>query len=407
MREDDKFMETEKRKANRYIVLIAGMLIQFCAGIIYMWSVFKAPVTAHLSWDGSSASLTSSIMLAMFVAGIIIGGRAQDVMGPRKITVIGSILISLGMILTSFVTKDAPWVIYITYGVVGGFGVGAVYTSTVATIQKWFPDRRGFATGMTVGAFGFSLVVFAPLANMMLARIGVPHTFLIFGIAFLVVCLLSSIKIVAPATLPTKDTTAAAPVKKQYTLSEALKTGQLYLILFWLFFILPAYFILNPIFLTLGAQRGLSEAMAVAGVMITGAASAAGRLILTWMSDKTGRKPALALISIITLVSILVMIFAKGALFLVCIALIAFAFGGAAGVSSATTADTFGTKNVGVIYGFVMLGFGGSALLFPALSNVLSKSGSYTSSFIAAAATCVVALVLVIFIKKPADIKQN
>jgi len=390
-------MNTNAKMQNRYIILIAGMLIQFCAGIIYMWSVFKAPVTAHLSWDSASASLTSSIMLAMFVAGIIIGGRAQDKIGPRKVVLIGSILISIGMISTSFVTAEAPWMIYITYSIIGGLGVGSVYTSSIATVQKWFPDKRGFATGMIVDAFGFSLVVFAPLANMMLSSLGVPKTFLIFGIAFLIVCVLSSTRIVPPA--PTGAAGSAAVEKKQYTLSEALRTKQFYLILFWMMFVLPAYFILNPIFISLGAERGLSEALAVAGVMITGIGSAAGRLILTWLSDKIGRKPALALVTIITLAASLVMIFARGPLFLVCIALISFAFGGSAGVSSATTADSFGTKNVGVIFGFIMFGFGISALVFPTIASNITT----TASFILAAATCAVSLVLVIFMKKKMD----
>ncbi|MGI5985945.1 MAG: MFS transporter, partial [Oscillospiraceae bacterium] len=161
---------------NRYVVLISGMLIQLCAGIIYMWSVFKGPVAQHLEWDPANAALTSSIMLAAFVLGIIAGGRAQDKIGPKFVTAAGSVMISVGMLLTALVSKQSPWLVYITYGIIGGLGVGTVYTATVSVIQKWFPDKRGFATGLMVSAFGFSLVIFAPLTNSLLTKIGVPST---------------------------------------------------------------------------------------------------------------------------------------------------------------------------------------------------------------------------------------
>ena len=96
------------RTSKRYCILTAGMIIQFCAGIIYMWSVFRGPVSAHLSWTAGSASLTSSVMLAMFVLGIILGGYTQDKLVPKKVTLTGSIFIGAGMVCTSFVTGSAP-----------------------------------------------------------------------------------------------------------------------------------------------------------------------------------------------------------------------------------------------------------------------------------------------------------
>ena len=394
-------METKVK--NRYGVLISGMLIQLCAGIIYMWSVFKGPVAQHLEWDPSKAALTSSIMLSVFVLGIIIGGRFQDKLGPKFVTLTGSILISLGMILTAFVTKENPWLVYITYSIIGGLGVGTVYTATVSVVQKWFPDKRGFATGFMVAAFGFSLVIFAPTTSTLLATKGVPFTFLTFGFVFLVVCVFCSLRIDNPSADYAPPGFVAAKMnvtKKQYSTSEMLKTRQFYLIALSLFCILPAYFILNPLFITLGAERGLSSEMAILGVMLTGVASASGRLVTSWVSDLVGRKQAVCGIIIITMASILTMIVAQGALFIVCIAAIAFGFGGAAGVYPTITADNFGTKHMGLNYGMVMIGFGASALIFPIISSALVKSGVYTASFLVAAATCVIALILVLLQKK-------
>jgi len=398
-------MEVSGKK--RYVVLIAGMLIQLCAGIIYMWSVFKAPVATHLSWAVDQAALTSSIMLASFVIGILLGGKIQDRTNPKYVAITGSVMISAGIILTAFVGSGAPWLTYITYGIIGGLGVGTVYTTTVSVIQKWFPDKRGFATGMTVGAFGFSLVIFSPVCSAMLNSLGVPATFIILGCIFLVVCVVSSLFVSVPPEgyFPEGSVPKPGPVstKKQFGTKEMLKTRQFYMIALSMFFVLPAYFMLNPQLTTLGVERGLTSDVALIGVMITGIASATGRIVVSWVSDKLGRKMALAGIILITMVAILILIFAQGILFLVCIAAIAFSFGGSAGVYAAVTADNFGTKNMGANYGCVMVAFGVSALVFQLISAALSKGGDYTTSFIIAGATCVAALILVLLLRKPKE----
>ena len=395
-------METNKR----YFILAAGMVIQFCAGIIYLWSVFKGPVATHLNWDPDLASLTSSIMLAMFVLGIIVGGYAQDKLGPKRVTLVGSVILGAGMMCTALVTAGAPWLVYITYGIVAGLGVGTVYTATIAATQKWFPDKRGFASGMTICAFGLSLVLFAPLANSMLSGLGVPTTFLIFGASFLVICLACSLLIqnppegYAPGGYVSAQT---ANQKRQYSPKEAIKTKQFYLLLCGLLFTLPAYFILNPIFLSLGTARGLTDELAILGVALTGIGSATGRLVVPWASDKIGRKVATITAAAMILAAALVMITSEGVLFLVCIMCIAFGFGGTISIYSAITADSFGTKFGGMNFGLVMLGFGISALVFPIISNKLTEGGSYTGSFILAAATCAVAIVLVLLMQIPSQ----
>ena len=395
---------------NRYCILTAGMVIQFCAGIIYGWSVFRAPVAAHLEWDAGSAATTSSVMLAMFVLGIILGGYAQDKLGPKKVTLVGSILIGVGMACTAFVTADAPWLVYITYGVISGLGVGTVYMSTIAAVQKWFPDRRGFVSGMIVCAFGFSLVVFAPLAKALLSGVGVPNTFLIFGISFLIVCGLCSLFVQNPTEgyLPKGYIPAQSAVtNRQYSPKEIIRTKQFYLLVGGLLFTLPAYFILNPVFLSLGADRGLSESLSVIAVSLTGISSAAGRLIVSWVSDKTGRKAAMIGIAVIILCASLVMIIGQDVLFLICIMLISFGFGGSASVYSAMTAESFGTKYGGMNFGLVMIGFGVSALVFQNVSKELTAGGSYTSSFVLAAVTCVIAIILVLMMNNNKIKKQE
>ena len=171
-------------------------------------------------------------------------------------------------------------------------------------------------------------------------------------------------------------------------------------------FTLPAYFILNPVFKSLGGERGLSDGIAALGVILTGIGSALGRLAVSWTSDKIGRKTAMATIAVITLIASLVMIVAEGILFLICIMLIAFGFGGAASVYSTMTAESFGTKYGGLNFGLVMLGFGVSALTFQNIANF--KLLSVEASFILSAVTCVIAIILVLLMKNPSKgIEKN
>ncbi|UAL07466.1 MAG: OFA family MFS transporter [Candidatus Methanogranum gryphiswaldense] len=396
---------------NRYLVLAAGMVVQLCAGIIYMWSVFKQPVTQYLSWNSSSAALVTSIMMVAFVIGMVIGGKIMSIFGSKKTAIFGSIVMSFGILITAFVNSGCPSLIFLTYAIIGGLGVGIIYTCTVANVQKWFFDKRGFATGMMVGAFGFSMVIFAPVASYLLKEFGVPTTFEIFGIAFLLICVTSSFFLVSPP----KDYTVSKDgvqinvqmSQKQYTTKEMLRRKSFYLIFLSLFFVVPAFFILNPLLKPLGMDRGLVESLATLGVMIVGASSAAGRLSITWLSDRIGRLQALLFIIVLTAVGIIAAIVAQGVMFLVCISIIGYAFGGVSGVYATVTADHFGTQNMGVNYGIVCLALGASSLVFTCINNALSGSGDYTASFLIAAATCVVSLILVLLLKREKNDQPN
>lgn len=396
--------EIPTKVRDRRTILIAGVAVQLCAGIIYMWSVFMGPVVGYLSWNRGAAVLVTSIMMTTFVLGMIGGGKIMQKRGARFTAIVGSITMSLGIFATAFVQPGLPELLYLTYAIVGGFGVGIVYTCTVSNVQKWYFDKRGFATGVMVGAFGFSMVIFAPLADKLLSSVGVPETFMIFGIAFLVICTLCSMMLTDPPEGYTVRKEGAIvnvqKSQKQYTTGEMIRTKSFYLLFMSMFFVLPAFFMLNPLLKTLGIERGLTNEVAVFGVMLVGICSASGRLLITWLSDRIGRDASMLLIIVMTAVGITAMIFAEGYMFLVCLAVIALAFGGVAGVYPTATADRFGTKNMGVNYGVMSLAMGASSLVSTLMNSMLSKGGDYTMSFAIAAATCAISLILVLALRR-------
>ena len=349
-------------------VLLVGAILQLFLGIIYVWSVFVMPINKDFGWAVDSVKLTASFMLSFFVIGILIAGKIQTKTGTAPVVLTGGLMMASGMLLTSFVPPSAAVLIYITYGVVGGFGVGMAYNAIITCAQRWFPTRRGFATGISVCMFGFSTVVFAPLIEILIGAVGIPNTFRILAAAFfiVVVALFRFIKLPPEtgekATVPTLS-------GKQYTTAEILRTKAFYFITLSLMFGTTAYFILNPSFKTLAAERNLDPALATVLVMITGIANALGRLVVPALADKIGREWAIILICFATCICAAGLSVTAGILFMVVVAVIAFCFGGYSGAYPLITADYFGLKNVGSNYGAVMVGFATSALFFPMLIN--------------------------------------
>lgn len=384
-------------------VLIPGAILQMFLGILYIWSVFAMPVSQFFSWDIANAKLTASFMLSFFVIGILAGGKLSLKIGAQKVVLLGGILLSMGMLMTAFVPKDMPWLIHITYGIIGGFGVGAGYNTIISAAQKWFPSNRGFATGVAVCAFGFSTVVFAPLVEYLIGNFGLQTTFKLLAAGFLITVLALFRFIKFPENQNGNKASAALLERKQYTIKEILKTKEFYYITFSLMLGTSVFFILNPSFKTLAVERGLAPTIGTLVVMITGVSNALGRLAVPFFSDKIGRERAAMATILITMISAIALCFVTGGLFILTIGVIAFCYGGYSGVYPVITADYFGIKNVGSNYGAVMVGFALSALFFPI---IIGSIEGITAKFLTLAGLALVGAFLVVLLMKSSSIKK-
>src|SRR5271154_2880641 len=171
---------------NRWYIALAGVFMQLALGAVYAWSVFRIPLAKQFGWSISEVTLTFTI--SIFVLGIaaFLGGLWQNRQGPRIVAVTGGALYGLGVFLASF-SANRLWWLYISYGLIGGIGLGFAYIVPVAVLVKWFPDRRGLITGVAVGGFGAGALITAPLATRLIQSVGVLNTFAYLGIAYLVV----------------------------------------------------------------------------------------------------------------------------------------------------------------------------------------------------------------------------
>ena len=363
-------------------VLIAGTGLQFFLGILYVWSIFKAPVSVYYGWAAPDVGLTASYMLCSFVIGIIVGGKVQGRIGVKMTTLFGGLMVSAGMLATALIPaadqsepKAPVLLLHLFYAIAGGIGVGAAYNAIITTAQKWFPNNRGFATGISVAAFGFSTVIFAPLISTFINNFGVNVTFLMLSGIFAIATLSLFSFIITPDMAA--DASTAKFTGKQYTMLEMLKSSRFYLITLSVMFGTSVFFIVNPDLKDLAESRGAAS-FAMALVMFMGVANALGRLCIPTLSDKIGGEAAGISILAATAIGAFGLCFVQGVMLIAMIIIIAFCYGGIAGLYPVLTSRNFGLKNVGSNYGAVLVGFMVSALLFP---NIMKNIEGHVMKF--------------------------
>src|ERR1700716_664839 len=174
---------------NRWSIAIAGVLLQVALGAVYAWSVFRVPLTKQFGWSISEVTLTFTISIFVLGCTAFFGGLWLNRKGPRIVALTGGALYGLGVFLASF-SHNLTW-LYLSYGLIGGIGLGLGYIVPVAVLVKWFPDRRGLITGIAVCGFGAGALITAPVATRLIQSIGVLSTFAYLGVAYLIVTIIS------------------------------------------------------------------------------------------------------------------------------------------------------------------------------------------------------------------------
>ena len=381
------------RNKQGLIVLIAGCILLLFLGIIYSWSVFVIPVSEVYDWDISSVRLVTAYMISFFALGMLLGGRLQAILKAEKIVLLGGLLLSAGMLVTAFIPASLAQLVYVSYGILGGLGTGVGYNIVITASQKWFPQNRGFATGLSVSAFGFSTVIFAPLIETLAGQYGIRHTFIILAAAFLFAALaLFSFIRLPDDDNPIDEAYKALLVKKQYTITETIRTREFYFLTCASIFANAAFLILTPSIKIFSLERGLSELLGTYLVMLSGVTNAAGRLVVPIFSDRLGREKTVIIVILGTALGAFLLCFSGGIIYITAVVLITFCYGGYPSLFSFLTADYFGIKHVGVNYGAVMMGFALSALFSPVLIGLIDNS---TLQFITLTATAIIAAVFI------------
>ena len=399
---------------NRWGLAAAGFLMQMALGAVYAWSVFRVPLSKQFHWSISEVTLTFTICIFVLGVSAFFGGLWLNKKGPRIVALTGGFLYGLGVFLASF-SAGKLWWLYLSYGLIGGIGLGLGYIVPVTALVKWFPDRRGLITGIAVGGFGAGALVTAPLATYLIQSVGVLQTFAWLGIVYLVVTMSTGYFMKnppegwKPAGWVPSATLTAQRAAKDYTLGGALKTWQWWALWALLFLNTSAGISLisqeSPIFQEI-AKVSVIAAAGMVGIASIG--NGVGRIFWAWTSDALTRRwtflamflvqvglfwmlPSLSTASVLTVVSFIV---------LMC-------YGGGFGTMPAFAADYFGSKNVGPIYGLMLTAWGCASAFGPLLiAHLRQSSGSYVGGLHLIAGIMAVSVVLPALVSPPASQKS-
>ncbi len=180
-------MSNENLEGKRWLIAIAAIVMQLCLGTVYAWSVFKKPfMTAH-GWGETETQVTFMICIGMIGIAAAFGGTLVDKKGPKFVATIGGILFGIGTLLAGLADQiGSIWLLYLGFGFIAGLGNGFGYITPIATLIRWFPDKRGLVTGLAVMGFGGGAFFMGKIAPPMVISMGVANTFYIWGVIFLV-----------------------------------------------------------------------------------------------------------------------------------------------------------------------------------------------------------------------------
>jgi MFS transporter, OFA family, oxalate/formate antiporter len=396
------------RTKNRWVIAIAGVFLQIALGAVYAWSVFRVPLAKQFGWSISEITLTFTISIFVLGFAAFFGGLWLNRKGPRIVALTGGALYGLGVFLASF-SHDLWW-LYLSYGVIGGIGLGFAYIVPVATLVKWFPDRRGLITGIAVGGFGAGALITAPVATRLIQSVGVLSTFAYLGIAYFIVAMIAATFMQNPPdgwqppgwTPTAKETSQRAT--HDYVLSEALKTWQWWAL--WLILFLNTCAGISvisqeaPIFQEL---TGVTAVIAGGMVGIASLGNAFGRVFWAWLSDLVTRRVTFTVMFVVqlSLFWFLPMVTAASIMTAVTFVIL-MCYGGGFGTMPAFTADYFGSKNVGPIYGLMLTAWSFASVVGPLyIAHMRETAGNYSTALHVIAVVMAISIVVPIIIRPP------
>ena len=426
---------------NRWLVVIGAILIQLALGAIYSWSVFTKPLVDEYRFTTTETQLIFSAGLVTFALVMVMAGKLQAIHSPRKIALIGGILLGLGYMLASLVGGSFIMML-ITIGIIGGAGIGMAYVVPIAVGIKWFPDKKGLIAGLAVAGFGFGATIWVKLAGdwgNLIANVGLHTTYFIYGVIFFVMVFIGSLTMVnppegySPAGWTPPEAKKGGPSGYNFTPRKLFRNRkakkQFYMI--WSMFIFGALagLMVIGIIALFGADALLASGYvdvndyesvkdaSKAAAAIAGTAMAVfyaifngiGRIVWGAVADKIGTKKSLMAMFAFQALMMFTLFQMGGNEYTLYIAaaMIGFNFGGNFSLFPTTTAEFFGTKTVGQNYGYVFTAYGVGGVIGPIMAGVFKDAGAtvgvdaWYPAFIIAGVLCLVAVFLAYRLKVP------
>ena len=426
--------EKEVSSSRRYLVVLGALIIQLCLGSIYAWSIFQAALREGVYvWPSLWTQLPFAAGLASFALFMILAGRWQDRIGPKKVATLGGILLGAGYLLAGLVDIISQgnaligtiWLI-VTYGIIAGAGIGFAYVCPIAALVKWFPDKKGLITGVAVAGFGAGALVMGYVETWLL---GLPTITPLVGGAFLALGILYIALVVFGSQLLSNPPLGWTPPGYVPSVGTAEAKGQEYVpremivtVVFWLLWFM-FLFAATAGLMTLGNVKSAAAAIdpisaglptwGLIASIIVGVMSifnALGRIVWGAVSDRIGRVTTMVTMFILLTIGMfafayLSTTFASWIIVMIVASLVGFCFGGNFALFPSSTADYYGSKNVGSNYGVLFTAYGVAGIIGAlAAGLIVDFTGSYVLAFVLTGVLAIIAVILAILlyrIRKP------
>ena len=402
-------MQEQHKIKNRWLIALAAVGIHISIGSVYAWSVVSKPMMKQFDWSLKEVSMTFSI--AIFFLGISAAflGHFVEKKGPRLAGQLAAILFGLGLVGAGFAAHiQSLWLMYLTYGVLGGMGLGTGYITPVSTLIKWFPDKRGLATGMAIMGFGFAALIAGPAMRFLIDKMSIPTMFYIMGTVYFILMLISSLYLEpppegwSPKGFEEKQKSTDAKVKSdlaQLTANKAIGTIRFYYLWIMLFINVTCGIAIISVASPMAQEiAGMSAAAAATMVGLMGLFNGLGRIGWSTLSDHLSRPVVwIAFFAIQIAAFFALPTITNAMLFKVVIFIILTCYGGGFASVPAYISDIFGTRQVSAIHGYILTAWAAAGIVGPMLvSWIRDETGDYQKTLYIFAGLFVIALIMAI-----------
>ena len=408
-----KYMTTKNNLSARWGILTVGVLAMLFAGIIYAWSILKAPLASELGYQSPALALNFTLTMSFFCIGGLISSFFVRKIGTKYTLMLAGAMAGIGFVLSSFLTEGNVGLLYLTYAFLSGLGIGIAYIVIISTVNAWFPDKRGTSSGALMMGFGTSSLVLGNAADALFrSPLGWRTTYIIIGAALGAVLILTAPLIRRPdasVSLPAPKKKAAAREEsfeiRDYTPLEMLRRFT-----FWRAFVafVCVTAVGNSVIsfardLALSVGAGASLATTLVGVLAV--CNGIGRIVTGAVFDTMGRRFTMIAANVLTIIAAAVTLIAVNAsslpLCIVGLCLTGMSYGSSPTNTSAFTSAFYGTKHFASNLGMMNFNLMCASFIATACSALLSSTGSYTAPFTLLLVLAAAALGLNISIKKP------
>ncbi|MFT8322253.1 MAG: OFA family MFS transporter [Bacillus sp. (in: firmicutes)] len=402
---------------NRWLIALSAVGIHISIGSVYAWSVFTKPLEAAYNWSLSSISWTFSIAILFLGLSAAFLGHFVEKYGPRASGTLCAFFFGIGMAGAGFATSIASLpLLYVCYGMLGGIGLGVGYITPVSTLIKWFPDRRGLATGLAIMGFGFASMVSSPIINKLISSVGISSTFYILAVVYFVIIFISSQYLAAPPKnyMPARIQESINKGKSvlktdlaQLTANEAVKTKRFWALWMMFFINITCGIAVLAVASPMGQElAGMSVGAAAALVGIMGIFNGLGRIVWAAISDFIGRPNVYTLFFAIQIIAFFALPHLQQPVaFSIIVCIIMSCYGGGFASIPAYIGDLFGTRQLGAIHGYMLTAWAAAGIAGPIfVSWIRVSTGSYQGTLTVFSCLFILSLAISFIIR--VDIKK-